>query len=77
MQKMDDDIKIPDWIPTAISEEEAMASFAVALERLTENLQTELRSGSFNGEKAKILMELLTVVIQEYNFLSLKKDSLH
>ncbi len=74
MHNMDSDIK---WVPTALSEEEALASFAVALESLSKNVQTELQTGSFDREKAKMLMELLTVVIREYNLISLTKETLH
>ena len=77
MQNMDNEIKIPEWIPVALSEEEALASFAIALDALTTSLQEELRRGSFNREKAKSLTELLSVVVQEYNFLSFKKETLH
>ena len=74
MQKMSDEIK---FLPLATTEEEAMASLATAIRLYSKELEMELCQGIFNKAKAESLMNLYKVVQNEYNFLALKKDTLH
>ena len=74
MQKMSDEIK---FLPIATSEEEAMASLATAISLYSKELEMELCQGVFNKDKAESLMNLYKVVQNEYNFLALKKNTLH
>ena len=74
MQKMSDEIK---FLPLAATEEEAMASLATEIRLYSKEIEMELCQGVFNQEKMESLMNLYKVVQNEYNFLALKKDTLH
>ena len=60
-----------------VTEEEAIRSFSKSLEALTNHVQIELKEGTFDREKVRVLLDLLAGVVQEYDFLSHQKDILH
>ena len=59
------------------SEEEAIEAFAESLGNLTSHVQQELKRGVFDEEKVNTLMKLLSVVIREYDFITLKNKTIH
>ena len=54
-----------------------MSSLATAIRLYSKELEMELCQGVFNKDKAESLMNLYKVVQNEYNFLALKRDTLH
>jgi len=59
------------------TEEEAIEAFAESLGNLTSHVQQELKRGVFDEEKVNTLMTLLSVVIREYDFITLKNKTIH
>ena len=59
------------------SEEEAIEAFAESLGNLTSHVQQELKRGVFDEEKVGTLMKLLSVVVQEYDFITHKNKTIH
>tara|TARA_R110000782_G_scaffold155542_1_gene247747 strand:- start:975 stop:1211 length:237 start_codon:yes stop_codon:yes gene_type:complete len=59
------------------TEEEAIEAFAESLGNLTSHVQQELKRGVFDEEKVNTLMKLLSVVIREYDFITLKNKTIH
>ena len=59
------------------TEEEAIEAFADSLGNLTSHVQQELKRGVFDEEKVNTLMKLLSVVIREYDFITLKNKTIH
>jgi len=59
------------------TEEEAIEAFAESLGNLTSHVQQELKRGVFDEEKVNTLMKLLSVVVREYDFITLKNKTIH
>jgi len=78
MKSMKDEYK-EEWqiISYLGTEEEAIEAFAESLGNLTSHVQQELKRGVFDEEKVNTLMKLLSVVIREYDFITLKNKTIH
>ena len=59
------------------TEEEAIKAFSISLANLTDHVQQELKRGVFDEEKVNTLVKLLSVVVQEYDFITLKNKTVH